>query len=156
MLNMEQTYDGMIALSVKLEDTIKSEIAKKREGAEIGIQTSILDNEVRLADMAMETKNSLSQSRIKLEEYVQMTSLKDLAPIEAEYRATIDDFDSFIDAILNGGDTEEGHVNAAQSQAVREVAEEIDKQHNQRFQTAAMVTRLAFCSIKLNKPRAGK
>ncbi len=134
MGEMEDAYEKMIALLVNLEETIKDAVDDKRKKGESA--ETILDNDLRIADMAMELKVTISQSRIKLEEYVQMTALNDLPLIANEYEETLKEFDTWINAILNGGQTEEGFVPAAKNQAVRSITDRIDEFHNNKFQVA--------------------
>jgi methyl-accepting chemotaxis protein len=137
MGDMEEDYELIVGFAEKLEAAIKQSIKAKRKSEELDVEKNILENDIPLADMAMEIKTTISISRIKLEEAVQMTSLKDLAPIEKEYQKTIAEFDVWIDAILKGGETAEGKVIAAKDPAVRKLAAEMDKYHNEHFQVAA-------------------
>ncbi len=137
MEDMEEDYDQIIALAEKLEGAIKESIQAKRKSEELDVEKSILEKDVPLSDMAMEIKTTISTSRIKLEEAVQMTALKDLAPIEKGFQQTIVEFDVWIDAILKGGETSEGKVFAATDPEVRKLAAQMDKAHNEHFQVAA-------------------
>jgi len=136
MLKMEDTYDKMISLLVELEDSVKGIIDEKRTN---GLDpNSILDTDIRVADMSMEMKFATAVSRIRLEEVVQISSLEEMAPVEVEYKKEIETFDVWVEAILNGGETEEGFVPAVTNKDLRFIVEQVDKFHNEEFQAAGV------------------
>lgn len=151
MGEMEDAYEQMIGLLARLEDTVKDAIDNKRK--EGGSADDILDNEITTSDMAMKMKVSVSLSRIRLEEFVQMSDLDKLPELEKEYDETLRDFDTWVNAVLNGGQTDEGYITATKIQAIRSIAEEVDNFHNQKFQPAGiklMATQRSLIALNAN------
>lgn len=135
MSRMEALYDEVVADAKGVEDIIKASIESKKKG--LGVEArEILEKDVPLVDMAMELALSLSLSRIRLEEINQMTSLEEIEELESEYKKTIESFDVWVVAILNGADTDEGLVYATTDENVRAAVEELDGNHTE-FQEAA-------------------
>lgn len=135
MLKMETIFDEVQDDMVLIENAVKEIINKKKSS----LSTSairILERDVPLADMAMELKNTLSISRIKLEEINQMTTAADVEGLQAEYIQTIKDFDTWIFAILDGAVTSEGRVYATTDAGLRAMVLEVDDNHTD-FQAAA-------------------
>ncbi len=135
MLAMEALYDEIQADAGLMEDRVKKMIAGKKKSLSAGA-LRILERDVPLADMTMEMKTSLGNSRIKLEEINQQTDIESIVALEEEYNETIVEFDQWVTGFLEGGDTDEGYVYAASDPRLRAGVQELDGDHTD-FQTAA-------------------
>jgi methyl-accepting chemotaxis protein len=102
------------------------------------------DEEAPLVDMANEMKISLWRGRNSLEEFkgataaIANTDPSSLAAIEDSYQLTIKDFDTFAEAILEGGTLQDGAVIIkTDNEELGRLVRESDKVHNDKFQVAA-------------------
>ncbi|MFC1523557.1 methyl-accepting chemotaxis protein [Thermodesulfobacteriota bacterium] len=139
MKSMEQTYNEVVADSVATEEMITKEISQRSEAAGLGGEAlAILNEEVPLADLAMEVKFSLAQSRLALEEYVQIRDLGELDTIRKEYENWLKVFDTNVSLILKGGDLDGRTIIATDNETIRKTVEELDEDHT-AFQKAAGV-----------------
>ncbi|HRX85119.1 MAG TPA: methyl-accepting chemotaxis protein [Phycisphaerae bacterium] len=137
MESMESVYDEVVADSTNVEALIANEIRGRAASDRISkAAQDILDEEVPLADMANELKHNLASTRLVLEEFVQTTDVAELDRIEAEYRATISDFDTKVTAVLEGGEVDGVKIVATDNPAIRAAVEEIDQNH-ETFQARA-------------------
>jgi len=135
MEEMEADYDAIIELAEKLEGAVKDKINTKLSE---GIDASTLyARESGWADMAMEIKTTIAESRITIEEYAQSLEAESLPEIESEYQQTLNEFDQWIGALLNGASTDEGVIAAINVSDLRQMALDIDKFHDSRFQVQA-------------------
>lgn len=135
MGNFETVYDEIIALAGKLEGAVKGQIRNKVRGRVSA--KAIMNKETGWADMAMEIKTTITTSRVKIEEYAQGLDTASLVGIEKEYRETIKEFDTWIDALLMGARTDEGVIVAIDNRQIREYAQKLDDLHNGAFQKNA-------------------
>ena len=133
MSNMEKAYDNIVKLAFEFEDALKTNIDRKRRQ---GLMDEILDQDVRWADMSMEIRFTIAETRIRLEEIYQQTDEKEYEEIRKEYEKTIDTFDEWIDAMLKGGETSEGYVPKVTDTRQRAETEKMDDFHNTVFQKA--------------------
>lgn len=131
---MESAFDKGIEMGVEIEDAIKKRVTALRKGG--GSAAGILDQEMRWADITMELKTTLAFSRIRLEEIAQMTDMPSFNEILKEYDKTIVEFDTWIDALLKGGQTSEGFVPKVTVPGIRKMFNDIDRVHNELFQVA--------------------
>jgi methyl-accepting chemotaxis protein len=102
------------------------------------------DKEAPLVEMANEMKLALMTTRMTMEEYKSATSViatddaSQIKSLTAEYNKTLDDFDGFCDAILQGRTFEDGKVVLkTENTELAELARQADELHNQKFQVAA-------------------
>jgi methyl-accepting chemotaxis protein len=139
MEGMEALYDEVIADAGKVEGMISREIRERAKTGQIGAEAqAILLEEVPLADMANEIKIALAETRIALEEIVQMTDASEVADVEKRYREKIAQFDDCVEAILSGGNVGGVKVIATDNDAVRDAVRELDGDHTD-FQKQADV-----------------
>lgn len=137
MMAMEKKYDEVYADANNIEEMISTEIKKRAQSSQIGAKAkAILQEEVPLADMANELKIAMAQSRIKLEEFLQIKDLKTLEQIEREYRRWLDVFDEKVTAFLKGGVVDGTTIIATDNEAIRTAIVEIDQNHEE-FQKSA-------------------
>ncbi|MDH5638870.1 MAG: methyl-accepting chemotaxis protein, partial [Nitrospinota bacterium] len=133
MGNMEKAYDEIVKLAFDFEDSLKTNIERKRRQ---GLQDEILDKDVRWADISMEIRFTIAETRIRLEEIYQQTDINEYEDIRKEYEKTIETFDVWIDALLKGGETSEGYVPKVTDPRQRAETEKMDDFHNNVFQKA--------------------
>ncbi len=135
MRKFEGAFEQVISTAEDFEIKVKERIDGEIEA---GISAeSIMRTENTWADMAMEIKTTIAMSRIAIEEYAQSLEVESLPEIEQEYRATIEEFDGWINALLNGANTEEGQIAAVHVPELREMALSLDKIHDEAFQVQA-------------------
>ncbi|MEE8403362.1 MAG: HAMP domain-containing protein, partial [Candidatus Hydrothermarchaeaceae archaeon] len=102
----------------------------------------IAEEEAPLVDAANEMKISMAMARNNVEEFKGATSViatddeSVIAGIEADYRATVVDFDGFGDAIVKGGEYDGVVVIATDNDEIVKLVEEADRIHNEEFQAA--------------------
>lgn len=132
MRAMETAFDKVIEASEQLESDAKALIA---EGlANFASAESILERESGWADIAMEIKTTLAMTRIIIEEYAQESKSAHEPELMQAYEGYINEFDNWIDALLNGADTSEGRVAAVIDETIRQEIVEMDRLHNEDFQ----------------------
>ncbi|MDH3975012.1 MAG: methyl-accepting chemotaxis protein [Deltaproteobacteria bacterium] len=135
MRTLEAAYDDVMEAAEGLEGQVKARIRSL-----IASGTSaekIMKKENSWADMAMEIKTTLAESRIRIEEAGQSFEAGALAQLSNEYNEQMDAFDVWISALMKGGSTAEGEISAIDNQNLRNVASDMDKVHDQRFNPAA-------------------
>ncbi len=132
---MESIFDEILADAADVEDVVKGVIATKKKNLSTDAKR-ILERDVPLTDMAMEIKTTLAVSRIKLEEINQMIDEESIGELQNEYAQTIEDFDLWVTAILEGAVTDEGLVYASTDKEVLSKVKELDLDHAE-FQEAA-------------------
>ncbi|MEW6261517.1 MAG: methyl-accepting chemotaxis protein [Thermodesulfobacteriota bacterium] len=135
MKGVEDGFDKVLNLGEKLETGVKKRIKDRIEAG--ASAKDILSVENTWADMAMEIKTTLALSRIALEEYVQGLEASKLSELEKEYQETLVEFDGWIKALLNGADSREGRIAPVSDAALRDLVAQIDRWHDQLFQTKA-------------------
>ncbi|MBF0288918.1 MAG: MCP four helix bundle domain-containing protein [SAR324 cluster bacterium] len=127
----EQVISSAENFEGRVKDRIESEIAA---GVAAG---SIMHTENTWADMAMEIKTTLAMSRIAIEEYAQSFEADALPEIEKEYVETLAEFDGWINALMNGAETEEGMIAAVNVPELKKMVSALDKIHDEQFQVQA-------------------
>ncbi len=137
MEQMEDVFDEVFKDADNVESMISDEIDELASAAGIGdAARKILAEEVPLADMANEIKISLAESRIVVEEYVQMNKLSELVELDKEFDIFVGAFDEHVSAILKGGVVDGRRVIATDNDAIRRAVEELDADHTD-FQNAS-------------------
>jgi methyl-accepting chemotaxis protein len=104
----------------------------------------IADEDAPRVDVAMEMKISLSEAMTSMDEFVSATSViatddeTVLQEIENKYRASLEDFDRFVGALIEGGQPEEGVIviKSEDKDLVQKVTA-ADEMHNSKFQVTA-------------------
>ncbi len=135
MRKIEKAFDKILDYGEEFEGIVKNRIAERLEEGASAQQ--ILDTENTWADVAMEIKTSIALSRVHIEEYVQSFEADSLEDIEKEYLESIEKFDAWINALLNGAVTKEGTIAPINDTELRAMAVEMDKLHNDEYQNAA-------------------
>nr|CRH07143.1 Putative methyl-accepting chemotaxis sensory transducer [Candidatus Magnetococcus massalia] len=143
---MENAYEKVVSMAEAFEGKVKEQIDRRIEGG--ATASSILKRENTWADMAMEMKTTIANSRIAVEEFAQSLSPEKQKPILAEYQATLDEFDTWINALRNGAQTDEGAIAAVDDPHLRDMLEALDGIHDKEFQTS--VTAFIETSGKLS------
>jgi len=139
MADMESSYDGLVAVAESLEAAVSEEIASGIAAADTAEKAkTVVNEEVPLADCAMEAKYAIARSRMAMEEVAQATTNNEITTIVAEYHKTIADFDALITAVLNGGVIDGGKIVATDNAKIRQAAETLDKDHS-NFEEASNV-----------------
>ncbi len=153
MDRFEEDYDHIIELAEQFEGAVKERIDLRLAGG--ASASSIMNTENTWADMAMEMKTTISQSRIAIEEYAQ-GEVAALPEIEQEFNKTVEEFDTWITALLEGATTDEGRIVKVTVPQLRALAEELDKTHNDRFQKSAADLMEAQKQLVVMRERAGE
>ena len=140
MAMLEKIYDEVYKDATAVEEMVSSEITKRAAAADIGAEAqAILREEVPLSDMANELKISMAQTRLAMEEFVQTRDLQKLDEISTEYNQWIKQFDQNVTAVLNGGEVDGRRIVATDNNAVREAAKELDQNHTDFQEKAAVL-----------------
>lgn len=135
MEGMETVYDEVFADTVIIEELVSGELQRKTSSANANLRL-IIRQEVILADMVNELKTSLAQTRIKIEEFVRMSTTEDMDAIESEYNEFINQFDFLITTILEGGVVDGIRYPGTDSAELANRIREIDQNHTD-FQISA-------------------
>ncbi|MBF0192798.1 MAG: methyl-accepting chemotaxis protein [Magnetococcales bacterium] len=119
---METSYDQTMEKGSKFEGLVKERIQSLlgRESA-----TRIITVENTWADMAMEIKNTLSVSRIALEELVQSTDPKEQEEAVRAFDAETKTFLVWINALRHGAVTDEGKISPVTGEALCDEVEQL-------------------------------
>lgn len=135
MENMEDAFRKVIGACEVIEKSAASHMDMRlNAGADA---FDILSREISWIDMAMEIKTGISQTRIALEEFVQAESQDELAEIQARYDKTIEEFDTFITALLNGGMVAGEVIQPVDTPELLADIKALDEVHDTVFQPAA-------------------
>lgn len=135
MAALGAAYDQVVGLAGELEGSVKALMDKTLQAGASAAE--ILSTENSWADMAMEIKATLANTRISVWEYVESEDMDALAPIRQRYDDTIHEFNGWVDALLSGGETGEGRIAAVTDPDLRALVEKIDGLHNTVFQRAS-------------------
>lgn len=130
---MESEYDEVVKLSEDFEGEVKR-IINKRIIAGASAR-SILEKENTWADMAMELKTTIGNSRIAVEEYAQGFESASLPEIEKKYKVSVAEFKNWIHALQNGADTKEGKIAPITESELEAMVSMIQERHDDRFMT---------------------
>ncbi len=135
MVGMEGAYFAVLeACEVFEVETLKYVDQRLNNGADA---FDILSKELSWADMAMEIKTVISSSRIVLEEFVQAESDEKFSELLKEFEATLNDFDMYAQALINGGSVDGEIVVKVDNSALLAMAENLDQIHDGVFQPAS-------------------
>jgi CHASE3 domain sensor protein len=139
MLGMEESFEKVLALAGKFEGKVKERVEQLiDQGASAD---RILHNENTWADMAMEIKTTIAITRIVVEEFAQASEAEEQQQLLKEYEAANQEFDGWINALMDGAETEEGTIARVSYPELRQMVEEMDRVHDKEFQAA---TKLFF------------
>ncbi len=139
METMEQAYEAVVVLSDRVETAVKERIEAGRQTADSTYAWKLLlERLVPLVDAAMELKVVIDGSRMALEEVAQASDKQSVVVLQAEYQATISEFDEIVEAVLNGGVVDGTQAYKAEDPDVRQAVEALDQTHA-NFQDAATV-----------------
>jgi methyl-accepting chemotaxis protein len=137
MGDMESEYNDLITLAESFEVIVGQELDQSMAAADSAEKArQAVEEEMPLADCAMEAKFAIATSRMALEEIAQATTEEEIAEILPEYNKSISDFDELLTAVLKGGDIGEIKVVATDNDAISSAAEQLDIDHG-HFQQAA-------------------
>ena len=130
MILMEENYEEILKNADDVETLVKEMVANNTNNNQsvTGLKQTIL-RDVPMIDLSMEIKNTISISRIKIEEIAQMTNLADIEPLEEEFNNTINDFDKLVQAALNGGNVDGSKVFKVENQQIIRRIEALDNSH---------------------------
>lgn len=136
MANMERTNETVIRAADDAETVVKEYIAGVARTARTAPEYArLLSNEVPLVDVAMEMKNAILASRIRLEEIAQAETLETVDEVSKHYQETLADYDKVVNAALNGGEVDGDKVVAVSNSQVRGMLQASDRAH-EAFQKA--------------------
>ncbi len=131
MKGMEKAYDNIIEMTEAFESRIKERITSRMASG--ASADSIMRKENTWADLSMEIKSTIAESRIIIEEAGQSFEAGNLNAFVTEYQEESDIFDGWVNALLKGANTSEGLIAAIDVASLRNAILEIDKIHNERF-----------------------
>ncbi|MBE9537164.1 MAG: hypothetical protein IMF07_08290, partial [Proteobacteria bacterium] len=135
MLSMEESYDRMMAASVKLEEGVKERIdSKVRAGASA---EKILAVENVWADLSMEMMILLGKARIALEEAAQGLEAAQHESVVKRYHEASEAFDGLMAALMKGGSVEGAAVPRIHVASLRARVEEMAEIHEKKFEPAS-------------------
>lgn len=130
MEDMEKSFKEISQDAAHVEEIVSGEINSRIKAANIGGEAlSIIQEEVPLADMSMEMKFVIAQTRIALEEYVQSHDENELDLIETKYRQLLSDFDEKVAAVLHGAVIDGSKVIATDNSKIKAAVRELDQNH---------------------------
>tara|TARA_R110002167_G_scaffold23597_7_gene83766 strand:- start:3078 stop:5228 length:2151 start_codon:yes stop_codon:yes gene_type:complete len=160
MLQMEGAFDQIVKLADEVEGDFKALVHEGMSSATNKLElTRVMTHHVPMIDAAMEVKNSIQAARVRLEEVAQMTDAKAVSELAAEYRETIEIFDTVIDASLNGGEIDGTKVFAISIEEIRDDILQLDAAH-ELFQQAAdlvingrleLIARMAAATVAMEQ-----
>ena len=132
---LEAAYDDVIKRASAFEVWVKARI---QERLALGVDPAyLIKSEIPWVDIAMEIKLTLAETRITLEEHSQNginISHADLAAAFAEESRV---FETWIDALLNGGSTAEGVIQPLTDAGALEQVQQLNLQFISAFKPAA-------------------
>ncbi len=134
---MESIYDEIAMDAGNVEKIVKEMITAKKNNLSTNARR-LIERDIPLTDMAMEIKTTLAMSRIRLEEINQQTDESSITGLQNEFAQTIEEFDLWVTAILEGAETDEGRVYASTDEEILTMVKELDLDHAD-FQEAADV-----------------
>ncbi|ABK44901.1 methyl-accepting chemotaxis sensory transducer [Magnetococcus marinus MC-1] len=131
----QESYAQISALTEKFETKVKKHLhTQLAEGVSA---EQLLEKAVPWADMGMEIKHTLAQTRLAVEALAQAEEQEQYNQLKSRYGATIHDFDGWIDALLKGAKTAEGMVMAIDLAELKPLVEQMDQFHNSTVQSSA-------------------
>lgn len=137
MLEMENSFDVIVELADGAETEFKEALDQGvAETNTIANLNSLMRREVPYVDAAMELKAFMLSSRLALEEIAQMTDEGVIDALEQEYIAYLEEFDSVVTAMLEGGVVDGSEVLRVEDEHTIDIIRELDAEH-QNFQEIA-------------------
>ncbi|MBF0107571.1 MAG: methyl-accepting chemotaxis protein [Magnetococcales bacterium] len=127
---MAASYDQVAQLAASFEERVKDRI-QERIAAGVAAR-EILGTENTWADMAMEIKTTLANSRIAVERMARERQAEGEG--YQDYLETLKEFDQWIEALRKGAQTPEGQIAAVNDLGLLTVVEQIDAIHDKEFQ----------------------
>ncbi|MDH4184232.1 MAG: methyl-accepting chemotaxis protein [Nitrospinota bacterium] len=134
MAEMEKATEQVLKASDELEDAVKEIMQRKQQRGDLD---GIFSNEVQWADLAMEIRGTILEGRLSLEEVAQSGDSQALEEGIRSFNKSADDFDKWIGALMEGGQTQMGHVGRINDDRLRVLAKHMGDVHDQVFSTAA-------------------
>ncbi|MBF0134681.1 MAG: HAMP domain-containing protein [Magnetococcales bacterium] len=128
----DSAFEQIIKKSEEFEGKVKEEIERQ-----IAAGTSaqvILSTQNTWADMAMEIKTTITKSGLYVHAFAGTRDKNKQEEILKEYKATLEEFDGWINALLKGSDTSEGKIAQVSGAPLRTAVEDLDRLHNDVFQ----------------------
>lgn len=105
-----------------------------RSIAEMNTKTTEILEVAPLVDSAMEMKISVSSDMQIIMELLAAGDQDELKTAWREHEQNVKDFDTFVDAVLQGAETDEGTIYAAKDEKIKEIITKADQFHNSEFQ----------------------
>jgi methyl-accepting chemotaxis protein len=134
MRNLEKAYDDITEAAEEFEDAAKSQIQSQIAAGKSANQ--INRKQSTWSDLAMEIAITIAEARIVIEESGQSFEAAALVGLTGEFAEKMDDFDTWISALLKGGSTEMGQIAAIDVANIRALVSNVDKIHDQKFNPA--------------------
>lgn len=130
MSQMAQVYEEVYKYAGAVEGMVSAEMARRKSEADLSAEArAILAEDVPLADMANEIKNSIAQTRLALADYVQLRDPDALKRAEQQYRDNVARFDQIVSAVLKGGRVDGETVQASKNADITAAVKELDQNH---------------------------
>ena len=137
MVQLEEVFTEVSTDASSVEEMVSIELDMRSQEAGLSEDAlAILREEVPLVDMAMALKLAMSDTRIPLEEFLQVNDPEELAGLRQEYRTKVAEFDMCVRAILEGGFVDGRQVFATDNPRIKSAVKELDEDHTE-FQTLA-------------------
>jgi len=134
----QNDYDVIIELADDAETTVKREVAKISNATNVSATTlhRTLKEDVPIVDAVMKIKNTITHSRLILEEIVQMKTITEIESHEKTYHETIEQLDDLIGAILSGGFVDGTEIiKSSNSQIIKDI--QLIEEAHEHFQKSA-------------------
>ena len=128
MDGMEQAFDNIVVQAESFEIKVKARMKQRLANSENA--QDLLNTENTWADIAMEIKNTIAQTRILIEEYAQTQDAKERTAIREDYQKTVDEFDGMITALLEGTEGLEGKVAKVTDPGLHDLVKQLDQAHD--------------------------
>ncbi|MBF0274146.1 MAG: hypothetical protein HQK84_02825 [Nitrospinae bacterium] len=131
---MEEAFNDLLLIAEEIEVILGESIERKKTE---GNYLSILENEIKWADIIMESKTTMALLRIMVEEVVQMVDRKEIDLSIGEYEELIVQFDEWVSALIKGGDTKVGYIPKVTDKRAMESIKTLEKIQYEEFQPAS-------------------
>lgn len=132
----EASFDKLHYLLKDLEARVDDQVDSNLKAGTTAEE--ILSKETVWADLTMETKASVLETRVYIEEFVKVFETHAQDEIEKSFLASIKEADSFIDLLLNGGKMGKDSVVAMNVPELRSLLFEINKTFKDEYRPAAV------------------
>lgn len=134
MRKLEKAYDDITEASEKFEDRVKSRIDSQITAGKSARE--INKKEITWSDLSMEIAITIAEARIAIEEAGQGLEAGQYDELSKKFTENMEIFDTWISALLKGGNTEMGRIAAVDIADIRNLVSDIDKIHDQSFNPA--------------------